>query len=82
MTQAETFIDRAEFSATRKTVFLVHGFTESVTDPSVRAMVNAYLDAKTDVNLVAIDWSPLSGGDYLTVAISRSKKVCGVLWIF
>lgn len=78
MTQVEQLMDRGEFSTSRKTVFLVHGYTESITDPSVTTMVNAYLDANINVNLIAIDWSPLASGDYLTLVVGRAKKVCRV----
>ncbi|XP_077302591.1 lipase member H-like [Arctopsyche grandis] len=75
MTELENLVDRADFSTSRKTVFIIHGYTENLVQPSVVTMVNAYLAVQSDVNLVGVDWSNLSDGDYLTVAVANTRKV-------
>lgn len=75
MTALEQLVDRADFSTSRKTVFIIHGYTENLLEPSVVTMVNAYLAIQSDVNLVGVDWSNLSNGDYFTVAVANTRKV-------
>ncbi|XP_011313672.1 pancreatic lipase-related protein 2 [Fopius arisanus] len=61
------------FDINKKTVFYIHGFSESVNSSSVMTIVSAYLK-RDDHNVVAIDWSELAAGNYMEV-ISHVEEV-------
>jgi len=63
----------SDFKADRKTVFLIHGFTNSHKSPW---MVNAKnnLLMKDDYNVISVDWSPGAKGNYLQ-AVGNTRLV-------
>ncbi|XP_061380918.1 inactive pancreatic lipase-related protein 1-like isoform X1 [Danaus plexippus] len=57
------------------TVLYIHGFIETAQQESVQVMVNSYLEARPDVNVILLDWSNMAHGSYLLNAARNTKKV-------
>ncbi|CAG7720552.1 unnamed protein product [Allacma fusca] len=55
----------SKFDSNRKTVFLIHGFTDSHTSPWMQKAKDGLLE-KEDVNLIAVDWAPGAKSPYLS----------------
>lgn len=66
--KTSTFIfnDRENF---KKLLFI----SQSYNFPQV--MVNSYLEARPDVNVILLDWSNMAHGSYLLNAARNTKKV-------
>jgi pancreatic triacylglycerol lipase len=63
MPDNEVILKFSPYDGTRKTVFLVHGFTDSDDADWVRNSKNELL-AKEDVNLISVDWRAGAKGIY------------------
>lgn len=57
------------------TVFYIHGFEETAEQESVKVVVEAYLQAQPDTNVILVDWSNMAFGNYFLNAAPNTKKV-------
>lgn len=62
------------YDPNRRTILLIHGFTDSVSGITVRSVVSAY-DIRKDHNLMVLDWSQSASGDYYTQAVPNCASV-------
>ncbi|XP_068086401.1 phospholipase A1 2 [Anabrus simplex] len=53
----------SHFDPSKETKFLVHGWMSSTTSDTIKNMKDAYLN-KSDVNVVAVDWSYLASSNF------------------
>lgn len=63
-----------KFDAEKKTVLYIHGYLEAPSQESVNVIVAAYLK-RNDHNILVMDWSELSDGNYLFDAVPNAKQV-------
>ncbi|XP_028040615.1 inactive pancreatic lipase-related protein 1 isoform X1 [Bombyx mandarina] len=75
LNQAERIFDVTGFRKDKPVVLYVHGFIEIAQQESIREVVNAYLEAKPETNVVLLDWSNMSHGSYLVNAARNTEKV-------
>ncbi|XP_037298355.1 pancreatic lipase-related protein 2 isoform X1 [Manduca sexta] len=75
LNQAERLMDIKGFDKDKPVVFYIHGFIELAQQESVQVIVNAYLEARPDTNVILLDWSNMSHGSYLVNAARNTKKV-------
>ncbi|XP_023950731.1 pancreatic lipase-related protein 2-like [Bicyclus anynana] len=66
-------ITTSNFDAKCSTIVAIHGWVDDSHSEFNQAIKNAYLE-KNDVNIIMVDWSPLSQGSY-TAAVSGVPKV-------
>lgn len=64
----------AHFDVLKKTVFYIHGYLEGPNHESVNIIVDSYLQ-RNDHNILVLDWSQLSNGNYLIDAVPNAKQV-------
>lgn len=62
------------FNRSRKTVFYIHGFRESVASESCQTVVEAFLKRNSH-NILVLDWSVYASGNYVTGAVPNLVKV-------
>lgn len=62
------------FDKKKRTILYIHGYTEAPANESVRLSVTSYLPRK-DHNVMAFDWSLVSGGNYILTAIGNAITV-------
>lgn len=53
----------------------IHGYEETAEQESVKVVVEAYLQAQPDTNVILVDWSNMAFGNYLLNAAPNTKKV-------
>ena len=70
---ANEILTHPKFNANRNTVLYIHGFVESPASPTVRLIIDAYINPGTH-NILVLDWSSLADGLYPT-AVRKSNGV-------
>jgi predicted alpha/beta-fold hydrolase len=55
-------------------VLYCHGYTETFNSSSTQTVTEAYIQ-RNDHNILVVDWSQYSGGNYATEAFPNSYKV-------
>ncbi|XP_050664990.1 pancreatic lipase-related protein 2-like [Leptidea sinapis] len=75
LSQAERLFTINGFNKSGPTVLYMHGFIETAQQESIQVIVNAYLEARPDVNVILLDWSNMAHGSYLVNAARNTKKV-------
>ncbi|XP_032777388.2 pancreatic triacylglycerol lipase isoform X2 [Daphnia magna] len=68
------------FDSTKKTVFLVHGWTNDANHPWIRSSVAEIL-INEDVNIISVDWAPGAGLPYLR-ALTNTQVVGAEISLF
>lgn len=64
----------AHFDVLKKTVLYIHNYLEGPNHESVNVIVDSYLQ-RNDHNILVLDWSQLSNGNYLIDAVPNAKQV-------
>lgn len=64
----------SHFDVLKKTVFYIHNYLEGPNHESVNVIVDSYLQ-RNDHNILVLDWSQLSNGNYLIDAVPNAKQV-------
>lgn len=62
------------FKKNLTTALYIHGYRENVTSESVETIVKAFLKRQTH-NMLVLDWSIYSGGNYVTNAVPNLIQV-------
>lgn len=62
------------FDVLKKTVLYIHNYLEGPNHESVNVIVDSYLQ-RNDHNILVLDWSQLSNGNYLIDAVPNAKQV-------
>ncbi|XP_013142799.1 PREDICTED: pancreatic lipase-related protein 2-like [Papilio polytes] len=75
LSQAVDLFDVKGFDRSNATVLYIHGFIETAQQESIQVMVNAYLEARPNTNVLLLDWSNMAHGSYLVNAARNTKKV-------
>lgn len=72
--RTDQILKHQKFSHNKKTVCYLHGYEESLSSDSVSTVISAYME-RNDHNILLIDWSPLSDGNYVIDALANLKQV-------
>ncbi|KPI92731.1 Pancreatic lipase-related protein 2 [Papilio xuthus] len=75
LSQAVDLFDIKGFDRSKATVLYIHGFIETAHQESIKVMVNAYLEARPNTNVLLLDWANMAHGSYLVNAARNTKKV-------
>ncbi|XP_072938872.1 inactive pancreatic lipase-related protein 1-like [Epargyreus clarus] len=78
LSQALRLFEIRGFQKDNPTVLYIHGFIETAQQESIQVMVNAYLEARPETNVLLLDWSNMAHGSYLVNAARNTKKVGAV----
>lgn len=62
------------FDPANATLLYIHGYTETQANKSIDTIVRSYLQ-RGDHNIILLDWSQLSDGNYFMDAVPNSKQV-------
>lgn len=71
----KSLLKASYFDNNKPTLIYAHGFTENFTYPSVQIILNSYLLRRREFNLLFIDWSKYSSGNYILQAVPNLIKV-------
>lgn len=71
---ATNILIHPKFDTSKKTVLYCHGYMETLDSESTHVIVNAYIK-NGEYNILVLDWSELSNGNYFLEAIPNTKKV-------
>jgi Lipase len=63
-----------DFDANRKTVLYIHGYRQNLASPSLILVIEAFIKRKTH-NILALDWSAYSDGNYITNAVPNLIQI-------
>lgn len=66
----------------KETVFVIHGWRNTYESPMAKTVKDAYLDTR-DANVIVVDWSKFSGGDYITAKFSVTnvgRMIADLIW--
>lgn len=72
--ELDEILEHENYDKNKTTVLYIHGYLESTESDSVRSIVNAYHTRK-EHNLIVLDWSDASSGDYFIYAVPNSISV-------
>lgn len=70
----KALLQHPDFNQDRDTVLYCHGYTENFTVESTQVVVDAYL-SRNDHNILVVQWSAYSAGNYVFQAIPNSIKI-------
>lgn len=73
-----SLLEHPDYNENRKTVLYGFGYTEKFTSESTQMIVTAFI-TRNDYNILVMDWSKYSGGNYIMDAIPNAFQVGDVL---
>lgn len=73
-----SLLEHPDYVEDKKTVLYGFGYTEKYTSESTQMVVSSFLE-RNDYNILVVDWSNYSGGNYVMDAIPNAFKVGDVV---
>lgn len=77
--ELDEILEHDNYDDNKTTVLYMHGYLESAESDSVRLIVNAF-HARNEHNLIVLDWSDASYGDYFINAVPNAISVTNMQW--